>query len=176
MLTFRRSTIFKTLVVLIITNLLGLYGAPCVLAKTTVTVPAGTTVSLKFADTISPATKKSGDSISLVVVEDVVVDGKIVIRAGASARGEVTKSRERNFLGIPAQIGVTVKTVEAVDGKNILLSDGKYQEGSSKMVSSIALSLICCVLFALRKGGETQISQGTEITVTTGASAQIEVD
>lgn len=175
-ITLRKSsTVFKSITILIAISFLWMYVSPCVLAQTKVKIPAGTTVVLRYAETVSPATKTVGDSVILTVARDVEVDGKVVIKAGAMAKGEVVKSRTRNLIGIPAQISVSVRSVEAVDGTLVQLSDGKYLEGSSKMVPSIVLSLICCVLFALWKGGDVQIAQGAEITATTMAPFEIEV-
>ena len=42
----------------------------------TVTVPAGTSVIVKLLETVSSATQKKGDSVSLSVVSDVLVGGK----------------------------------------------------------------------------------------------------
>jgi hypothetical protein len=60
-------------------------------------IPASTRISVRMAQTISSKTATEGEPFSGTVVRPVVVDGKPVIQAGASASGTVvaTKSRGR---------------------------------------------------------------------------------
>jgi hypothetical protein len=41
------------------------------------------------------------------------------------------------------------------------VSVSKSSEGESHLVLTAVLSLLCCILFALRKGGPTSIPAGT---------------
>lgn len=173
---FRRFLICKAFLTMLVSSFLWLCMYPDYALAGTVNVPAGTSVTLQFAENVSPETKRVGDSVYLTVVNDVIVDGKVVIKAGARAFGEVVKSKERNYLGIPAEIGVVVKSVKAVDGTQIMLGGTtKMQEGADKMVVTIALTVLICVLFALRKGGDAFISQGTQVMAMTAVNVQIQV-
>jgi len=143
------------------------------IAQQKVEIPVGTTVVLKTNTTLAPEQLKVGDTVELSVVSDVIIDGKVVIKAGDRARGEITSSKDRNLIGIPAKIGVTIRSVQAVDGTTIPLSGSKLSEGKNKMLPSIGLSLICCVLFALMKGGEASLPAGTQIEATVAAATPV---
>lgn len=146
-----------------------------VVAQEKVQIPAGTVVVLKTNSTLTPEQLKVGDTVQLSVVSDVVIDGKVVIQAGASAMGEITSSKERGMIGIAAQIGLVVRSVQAVDGTTVFLSGSKLVEGKDKMVMSIGLALICCILFALMKGGEASIPAGTQIQATVAGTTTVTV-
>lgn len=146
------------------------------MAKTTVTLQAGTIVNLRTDTPLRPATLNTGDRVILTVVSDVVVDGKVVIAAGAKARGEITDSKDRGMIGIPAKLALSIRSVEAVDGSTIALFGARVAEGKSKMAASIGLALICCILFALMKGGAAEIPAGTQIQTEVSGTVQISVE
>lgn len=139
------------------------------------TIPAGTVVGMRTTTPITPEHLNVGDLVMLAVISDVLVDGVVVIKAGAPARGEIVSSKSRNMIGIAAKIGLSIRSVEAIDGTTIPMYGTKLAEGKSKMGASIGLSLICCILFALMKGGDASIASGTEIMATTAGTAIITV-
>jgi hypothetical protein len=144
------------------------------LAQTKVEVPSGTVVFVTTNTMISPEQAKIGDTVELTVANDVVIGGKTVIRAGAPAKGEIVASKDQNYIGIAGKIGLTLRSVEAVDGSTIQISGSKIVEGKDKMVMSIGLSLVCCLLFALIKGGEAVLPAGTQIEATVASTSMVE--
>ena len=134
-----------------------------ILAQEKVTIPAGTVVTLRTTSVIAPEQLNTGDLVTLTVVNDVVIDGKVVIASGAQAKGEIIDSRNRGMIGIAAKIGLSVRSVTAVDNTTVPLMGSKIVPGKDKMVLSIGLSLICCILFALMKGGDASIPAGAQI-------------
>lgn len=139
------------------------------------TVPAGTLVPLSTVAPLNPELVAMGDTVMFVVARDVVVNSKVVIKAGATARGEVTASKNNNLIGIAGKMGIAAKSVEAVDGSTIMLTGSKNVDGKDKMVVSIGLSLICCVLFALMKGGDAEIPAGSELFAQSLTSVNVNV-
>lgn len=148
---------------------------PTVALAETISLPAGTPVRLRVDTPIIPEGHNVGDRIGLTVSSDVVIDGNVVIAAGAEARAEIVQAKNRGMIGIPAKIGLSVRSVEAVDGTTIPLYATKVVEGKDKMVMSIGLSLICCILFALMKGGDATIPAGTEIIAETAGSISVTI-
>jgi len=174
---FHQSFLSKCVSAVVIVNLLGFtLGVDYALAES-IRVPSGTSITIRLDETLSPETKKTGDPVSMSVVNDVLVNGTVVIQAGARVNGEIIASQTKNFAGIPAKIAVAVRSVEAVDGTQIMqTSVSKRSEGDSKMVPSIALTLLCCVLFLLWKGGEASIPAGTQIVASTAQTVTVTVD
>lgn len=144
-------------------------------ALAAVEIPAQTPLKVATTSTIDPAAVNVGDQVYLQVTEPVVIGGKTVIAAGARAIARVTQAKERGMIGIPAAIGLVLESVETADGGNVAITGSVVQEGKSKMVASIGLALICCLLFALMKGGAAEIPSGTTINANTVMKATVEV-
>jgi len=140
-----------------------------------VELPAMTSVNVITSAPILPDQVNVGDQISLQVGSDVEVDGVVVIKSGARVLARVTQAKSNGMIGIPAAIGIVLESVEAVDGTMIAISGSVTQEGKDKMVISIGLALICCILFALMKGGLAEIPAGTSIMANTSMKAVISV-
>lgn len=117
--------------------------------------------------------EKLPDTVNLSVTSDVVVDGKVVVKADAQTSGEVISTKKRNYVGIPAEIGISIRSVQAVDKTTVILSGSKVIKGQNKMVTSIGLSLICYILFAGMKGIEVSIPAGTQITAMVAVTTSV---
>ncbi len=139
-----------------------------------VSIPAGTRVRLRLEETVSPETKNAGDQVSLSVIHDVIVDGKVVIAAGAPARGEVTVSSKSGAVGKPAEIGFQVTSATAVDGKSVPLRATRKAEGKSKITEAVVVSILCCVLGLLMKGGKASFEKGLTIEAETSFPVSVE--
>lgn len=82
----------------------GLFAAP------RVTVPAGTTLEVELAQTLSSETAHRGDAWRGVVTNTVIVNGKEVIPAGSAVVGVVTVAEEARQ-GSRARLGLGVRQV-----------------------------------------------------------------
>lgn len=167
--TFGRLTSLSTVLAFALVSL-----CPPHLEAADVKVPAGTPVMLRTAQAISPQNVKAGDPVSFTVADDVVVDGKVVIKAGSQAKGEVVKAEKRGILGKPDRVSVQITSVTAVDGKTLPVSAAKAAEGEDKMVLGIILTLICLPLLFI-KGGEAEIGAGTTVQAMTTGLAEVRV-
>jgi uncharacterized Zn-binding protein involved in type VI secretion len=140
-----------------------------------VTVPFGTPVSLRVQERIHPSTNQVGQSVVLVADRDVVVEGKVVVRAGARATAEVTRSTKRGEVGKPAEIAIEAKSVEAVDGTMLALDGTKLVAGESKQTSSLVITLLCCLLGLLQQGEDAEIMAGSLVDATVQGAQTVEV-
>ena len=86
------------------------------------------------------------------VAENVIVEGKILIKSGTPVIGKVSMVREAKHVGEPGEIAIVPQYVKAVDGQKVRLSGTLYAKGKEKEVSTAVLTAICLPL-ALRKGG-----------------------
>ncbi|MBI4822924.1 MAG: hypothetical protein HY805_01675 [Nitrospirae bacterium] len=95
-----------------------------------------------------------------------VIDDKVVIKAGTQATGEVTASKKGGIVGIPGRIEIAVKYVEAVDKTSVPISGSKTVEGEDKLIAGIVLGVLCLPLIFVVRGGTPRISAGTMIDAT----------
>jgi len=166
----RRSVAFLALMVFFVVE-----AGPSVALATTATVPIGTRVPLTVNETVTPETHAVGQRVMLSVEYDVKVDGQVVIAAGAPAVGEVSASRKSGAVGAPAEVGIVVRTVTAVDGTVVPIQGTKVVRGASKQTESLLITILCCVLALFMKGEKANIIEGSSIDARVEAPTAVEV-
>ena len=140
-----------------------------------VTIPVGTRVMLNVEGTISPETHTEGQSVLFACSQDVVVDGKVVIKAGASGIGEVSASTPKGSVGKAASISIRVHSVTAADGSTVPLRGTKTVKGESKQTESLGITVLCCIAGLLMKGEDAAIIEGSTIDGTVLSSVDVDV-
>lgn len=144
-------------------------------------VPDGTELAVVTTEDISSRDATEGDPVNFRVVEDVVVDGRIVIAKGTLAKGTVTSSVRSGRMGKGGKLGIRLESTTTTDRQRIKLRAAKGKKGDDNTASVIALTMLVSVFFLLKKGDDAKIKAGTRIEVFTdeekivGASAPLSV-
>ena len=95
-------------------------------------VSAGSVVGLQMETTITSEDARVEDAVVARVTRDCVVDGRVVIPAGAQARGEVTLVERGGRLRDRARLGVRFTLVVLADGTRVPLdTDTIYRDGDA---------------------------------------------
>jgi hypothetical protein len=83
------------------------------------TVPAGTSLSVELPAAISSKTARVGDRVSAYLTSDLVVDGKVVAKAGALLQGSVSSvvSGSKKIGGTP-ELGLRFDNLTLADGSD----------------------------------------------------------
>jgi hypothetical protein len=109
----------------------------------------------------------SGQTVQFEVAEDVVLDGTILIRRGALAKGHFTDVEKTKMGGRHAEIGFVFDTVTAVDGQSIPVSGlsenakgGRHSDKWSNVAQAGAFGLL---------------AKGTDALIPAGSSYDVEV-
>lgn len=147
--------------------------AAAVAESSKVKVQAGTPIDLVFDLGISGETAVPGQQVVLKVANAVVVDGKTVIAAGAAALGEIVSAKKSGMVGSPGAIAVSVISVKAVDGTVISLSGSKAADGKSNVTTSIVVTVVCCILGLLMRGGNADIPSGSTLRATVATPVEV---
>ena len=79
---------------------------------TPVTIPAGTTITVRLDHALASNQQRPGDTFDATIVSPVVVQGKTVIPEGADAKGRVIDARESGRLSGVAKLRLALNTVE----------------------------------------------------------------
>lgn len=82
----------------------------------TITIPAGTQITVRLGDTLSSKTSSAGQSFSASVAQPVVVGGKTVIARGAAARGTVVDAKAMGHFKGGALLEVRLDSV-TIEGR-----------------------------------------------------------
>lgn len=131
----------------------------------------GTPIKLVLSETISSADTTVGQTVPFEVVEDVLVDGVVVIPKGGTAWATVTAAQAKRRMGRGGKLDLNIDKVRLVDGSKTLLSAVKNTKGgghTGAMTGAIvATSLIvwpAAPFFLFMHGKDITIPKGTEIT------------
>lgn len=116
----------------------------------TVRIPAGTTVYCVLDQDISTKKKLSsfvqeGDRVRALVMEDVLVDGHVVIEAGSVVWSKVSKAKRAKVAGIRGKLEVEATTVNAVDGSGVNLYGGYDRSGRGRIALAAAFVSSGCL-------------------------------
>jgi hypothetical protein len=135
------------------------------------TLEDGAVVKLKLMRDLLSSEVKDEDAIEFEVIEDVKVDGVVVIPRGAKAEGTVIDAQTARRLGRTGRIGVRLDWVFPATGKRLPLravsarSDGS-RAGQVASNTTIAATFFfpAAPFFLLMKGKEVTIPKGTLVT------------
>ncbi len=84
------------------------------------TIPAGTSARLRVESPVSSKTALKGDKFDISLAEDIVVDGKISVAAGAKGKGEVIHAQGKGFGGRAGELLLAARYLE-VQGRQLKL-------------------------------------------------------
>ncbi|HEV7520762.1 MAG TPA: hypothetical protein VGP89_06640 [Candidatus Angelobacter sp.] len=89
----------------------------------TITIPAGTVITVRLGETLSSKSSSSGQGFSATVAAPVEVGGKTVIEKGAAARGTVVDAKGMGHFKGGALLEVRLNSV-TIDGKDTTVETG----------------------------------------------------
>jgi hypothetical protein len=153
--------------------------APATAAKEPTPAPAlngfgledGTPVKLRLTRNLSSATDKKDDKVDFEVVEDVIVDGIVVIPRGGIAWATITEAQPKRRMGRGGKLDVNIDTVRLKDGEKVPLRAVKENKGgghvgamTGAMVATGIVFFPAAPLFLFMHGKDINIPKGTEIT------------
>ncbi|MCA1629484.1 MAG: hypothetical protein LC785_04925 [Acidobacteria bacterium] len=146
-------------------------------------LPAGTRVELEMAHTIDSMTTRTGDAVSLRVVNPVVIDGATVIAQGATATARVVKAERNGHWGRAGRIVWELKEVTAVDGSRVALTASGRAVGDSKGAKvatqtvllglGLGVAAPAALLTGFKRGGNAVVPEGKRFDAVTRAEAVV---
>ncbi len=130
----------------------------------------GTPVHLVLSENLSSADAVTGQTVEFEVVDDVIVNGFVVIPRGATAWATVTDAEHKRRMGRAGKLDLNIDKVRLADGEKALLRAVKDTKGgghTGAMVGAmVATSLVvwpAAPLFLLMHGKDVTIPKGTNI-------------
>ena len=133
-------------------------------------LPDGTRIAVRTMEQLSSATLKDGGQVTFSVVEDVIVDGEVVIKQGTPVRGTIVDAQAKRRMGRAGKLQYTVNETKAVDRTTIrlrALQDGRGDSNvTSTAVTTAAVGVfvpVAAPFFLLRKGHDIVVPEGTRI-------------
>ncbi len=96
-----------------------------------VVIPAGTPIRVGAVATTSSDSLKEKDIVEFAVLQDVMIEGRVVIREGARATAVVAHQR-KSGRGHDGQVALQMSDVTAVDGSTLPLRFAKVPKKGRK--------------------------------------------
>jgi len=135
-------------------------------------VPQGSLVKVEFLTPVNSGKNRVGEIVEFQVVDNLVLEGILVIPAGSRIKGEISKISSAKGFGKDGSLEINFKTVEAFDGTPIRLALGEkakqenkntaYAAGAS-VTGAVLLGPIGLVGGAFVKGKQAEIPAGTKM-------------
>jgi hypothetical protein len=105
----------------------------------TITIPAGTVVSVRLQNTISSATAHAGDSFEAVLDEPLVVKGQTVAEKGAAVTGRVVEAKSSGRLHDSGYVSLTLSSLH-MNGKQVpIQTSSLFAKGANHNKRNAAL-------------------------------------
>jgi len=126
------------------------------------TLAAGTSIWLQTETVLSSQTTARGTIVPLIVVQDVRVDGVVLIPKGARGFGQVVRADAKAAFGIGGRISLELRHIEV--GNRIVRIDGERnwsaRNGPARGLSSSAFTAAAAVAIT---GRRAEVPAGTRI-------------
>ena len=131
----------------------------------------GTAISLTLARELSSARESAGNRVDFVVVDDVKVNGIVVIPKGGTAWGTVVDAKPKRRLGRAGKLDVRIDEVRLADGERVTLRASQEAKGKGRsgamtvgIVAAGVLFFPAAPVFLFMHGKDVVIPQGTSVT------------
>jgi hypothetical protein len=130
-----------------------------------------TPVKLRLSQNLSSETARVGDTVSFEVLEDIDVNGLVVIKQGSDAIATVTEAKAKRRMGKGGKLDVNIDYVRLVTGEKVPLRAVRENQGGSSTAGMTAGIVVTSLVFfpaapffLFMKGKEVTIPKGTELT------------
>jgi hypothetical protein len=127
-------------------------------APASVTIPAGTRISVRTIDSIDSAKNEAGDRFQASLEEPLIVDGNVVLEKGADVYGRLAESKESGTFSGRSQLRLELTGI-VVNGQTMPLVTGEYElrgksRGASTAKRTVGGAAFGSLIGALAGGGE----------------------
>lgn len=122
----------------------------------------GTVIALRVAQNVN-SEMTEGTPIELRVLRDVVVDGRVIIRAGWPGSATVASVKPSDIVGKGGRVTLKLLSVRAIDGQEVFIGGSLDGDGEDRVARSIMLGCLFWPLFFVLEGDDATIPSGTEV-------------
>lgn len=144
--------------------------------SSSVTIPAGTRISVRTIDAIDSSKNRVGDRFQASLEEPLMVEDKVVAAKGADVYGRLEESKETGTFTGRSELKLALTGI-VVDGKTVPIVTGDYEltgksKGASTAKRTVGGAAIGSIIGAIAGGGKgAAIGAGTGAGV--GAGSEI---
>jgi hypothetical protein len=131
-------------------------------ASNTLVLKDGSDVHLKFAEAVSSKTANEGDTVNLVLDEDLKIGDVVVAKAGSKAVGTVTNAKKAGMMGKAGELNMRLEYLKVGDDR-VKIRGSKGKEGEGKEGTAVALTVLFGPIGLIKHGKDVDVKQGTPL-------------
>jgi len=146
---------------------------PNVVVPPTLTIPAGTFVTVRLMGGLSSDTNVQGDGFSATLDQPIVVDGWVVARRGQIAVGHVVSVQKAGRVKGVSSLGVALSDLPLVDGHQLPVQSQLIQTSAGPSKGRDAAAIAGTTGLGAAIGGAVDGGTGAGIGAAAGAAAAI---
>jgi len=139
----------------------------------TLTIPAGTFVTVRLLGTLSSDINQPGDGFSATLEQPIVVDGWVVARRGQIAIGRVVSAQKAGRVKGVSSMGVALTDLPLVDGRQLPVQSQFVQTSAGTSKGRDAAAVATTTGLGAAIGGAVDGGTGAGIGAAAGAAAGI---
>jgi hypothetical protein len=129
----------------------------------TVLLKEGTLLNLKLLHNLNSKTVVLNDPLNFGLAEDVVLNGKTLVKAGAPAIGRVRQAKPARTLGRGAELGLEMQYLK-VGRTRVPLRGSQLRGGEGKTAETVTLTILFGVSGLIKHGSEVEVKEGSLFT------------
>jgi hypothetical protein len=137
----------------------------------------GTPIRMRLGRNLSSADAKVGESVDFEVLDELVVDGTLLIPRGGAASATVTEAQSKGRMARGGKLDVNIDFVRLANGEKVALRAVKEPKGGGYIgamtVGTVAPST---PLSLFKTGKDVSIPKGTEITAYVNGEIKLDLD
>ena len=141
----------------------------------TLTLPAGTMISVRNSGWLSSDQNQPGDTFSAVLDQPLVVDGWVVARRGQAVLGRVDMALKASHNSGVSQLGLSLAEITFVDGQQLPLQTQLVQTSTGPSNQKVAGTVATTTVLGTVIGGIAGGGTGAAIGAVAGAAGGVAV-
>jgi hypothetical protein len=141
----------------------------------TLTLPAGTTISVRTSDWLSSDQNRPGDTFSAVLDQPLVVDGWVMARRGQVVLGRVDMALKASHNAGVSQLGLSLAEITFVDGQQLPVQTQLVQTSTGPSNQKVAGTVAATTVLGTVIGGIAGGGTGAAIGAIAGAGGGMAV-
>ena len=144
--------------------------SPNVAVPPSLTIPAGTLVTVRLIGGLSSDVNQQGDSFSATLAQPIVVDGWVVARPGQIAVGDVVSVQKAGRVKGVSSLGIALSELPVVDGRQLPVASQLVQTSAGTSKGRDALGVATTTGLGAAIGGAVDGGAGAGIGAAAGVS------
>jgi len=131
-------------------------------ASAKLTLKEGTEVNLKLGQALSSKTATVGDTVELLLDQDLIVDKALVAKKGSRAVATISNAKKAGLAGRGGELSLRFEYLKAGDVR-VKLRGAQGKAGDNKTGATVGLVVAFGVLGFMKHGKQAEVKDGTPV-------------